>query len=34
MAPDDAERNLIFEQRYAIFVEEFNFFAPRSDGER
>lgn len=34
MALNDAERNLIFEQRYVIFVEEFHFFAPRSDGRK
>lgn len=32
MARTAAERNLIFQQRHAIFVEEYRYFAPRCDG--
>jgi len=29
-----AEQNAILRQRYDVFVEEFNFFTPREDGQR
>ncbi|MFH0710027.1 MAG: hypothetical protein V2A75_07470 [Pseudomonadota bacterium] len=34
MASTASEQTAILRQRYDIFVEEFNFLAPREDGQR
>lgn len=34
IASTETERTAILRQRYDIFVEEFNFFAPKDDGQR
>jgi N-acyl-L-homoserine lactone synthetase len=34
MASNEMEQSAILRQRYDVFVEEFNFFAPREDGKR
>lgn len=33
IALNDTERNVILHQRHTIFVEEFQFFSPREDGQ-